>query len=204
VLLHEESVEEREADPVVVAEPCEVDPLELGLRLLGESSVLELHLAALAGAELSVPLLARTVDLGEVPPMGDGVDVGRRQAALEGAGPVRMSAANLHRVALRPLVVLRQRYVDELRLRVLAVTEPVVVLELDPAGRKHVERCRRLEGLAVQQPGADLARTRVQQARHRLGRGGVGRGVAAEAGADHAHLRIARVLEGAVVGPVLG
>ena len=172
VLLDEERVEKREADPVVVGEAGEVDAVELRLGLVREHPVVHRELAVLARAELAVALLGRAVDLREVPPVRDGVDEGRRQARLR---PVRVRSGMVARtrigVPVGPLVVLVELDVDVGVGRVLAVAEPVVVLELDPAGGEHVERRRRLELVAQEEAVRDLARVRLHPLRHRLGLG---------------------------------
>jgi hypothetical protein len=114
-----------------------------------------------------------------------------------------MGPPDLHRIAVGPFVAGGQRHLDVGVGVVLAVAEPIVVLELDPAGREHVEGGGRLEEVAMQEAVGDLARVRIEPLLGGLGRGGGRVDVAPEAGADLAHLRIGRVLKRAVVCAVL-
>ena len=78
------------------------------------------------------------------------------------------------------------------------MAEPVVHLELEPRAGEDVDDRGGLELVARQQPAADEARVRIEQAGQLLGVGVPERDVAAEAGADHPHRRAAEV----VVAPV--
>ncbi len=92
------------------------------------------------------------VDLRSVPPVGVAGDEGRRPVAS--ALGSRLVRRDLHRV-LRPRVVVGERDRPRVRGLALAVAEPVVHLELDPDGRQQVERRRRLELVAREEPPAD-------------------------------------------------
>ena len=81
------------------------------------------------------------------------------------------------------------------------VAQPVVDLELDPGPGQQVERRRGLEPLAREQPPADQARVRVEQALRLLGVDVFQRHVPPEPAPERAHERIVEVVVGAVDHP---
>ena len=191
VLAHEERVEEREPHPEVPGDPREVD-VRLDLRR-DQAAIVELQLAALAGAQRPRVLRIAAVDLRAVPPVRIGGDEGRRAVGV--GTRVAARPLDLHR-ALRPRVVADELDLPGVLLLVLAVTEPVVHLELDPRAGEQVERRRRDELLARQQLAADRARVRLE--RVLLLRGGLERDIATEAAPEAPHQRVLEVVEGAV------
>ena len=147
VLACEQRVHHRQPDPVVVVEASEVEALQRLVRLLRKPTILHRELAVLTCAQLAVSLLGGAVQLRAIPPGGDLVDVRGWQLAAR-VGGVGARAPNFHdRIA--PVVLVGERDLQELRLRVVAVAEPVVVLELKPAGSEQVEARRRFERVAV-------------------------------------------------------
>ena len=158
VLLREQGVEHRQADPPVVAEAGEV---RTGLRIHRQQpGRLEPQLAADVSADLLRGRGVAAVDLRRVPPVAVQVGVGRRPGRTVRAGS---------RSVLRTLMVGSpksspgwRRNLEELGLRVL-VHEPVVHLELNPRRRQQVQDRRRLELLAGHQLAADGARVGHEQ-----------------------------------------
>ncbi len=196
--LHEQQVQQRQAHPPVAHE---AGVLDAAWKSRGQRAVVvQPQLAVDAAAQPVLGLLVAAVDLGAVPPVRDLVDERDRHLVLGGAasGPAgcgrRTSWPGRSGCAGR--VVLGQRHLDRLGQDVLAVGDPVVVLELDPDRRQHVqERAPRLvSSLAREQLPAHLAGVRRHQARARLGAdGGVG-DVAREARAGGALHRVAEVV----------
>ena len=194
VLEREQRVQDREAEPPVAGHPGQVDPLLQVARQLAVG--VEAQLAVLVRAQRAGERGVAAVDLRAVPPVRIGGHVRRRRAVLHVAR-VAARARDPHR-PLGPRVVVGQLDLPRVLRLALAVAEPVVHLELEPRGREHVQRRRRLELVAGQQLAADDARIRLQQRRQRIRVRAVERHVAAEAGADAAHRRIVEVVPAAV------
>ena len=137
------------------------------------------------------------VDLRAVPPVGVAGDVGRRPG-LVGAR-VGHGAQDLHRV-LGPRIVLLERDLPGVLL-LGVVAQPVVHLELDPGPGQQVERGRRLEAFAREEPPADEARVRVEQPLRLVRVGVLERHVPPESAPERAHQGVVEVVVGAVQHP---
>lgn len=146
-------------------------------------------------------LLVGAVDLGAVPPMGDGVAVGRRPALVGGAAFVVGTSAQHRQLRPGPVVAWRQRYTHRRRaLVVFAVAQPIVHHELQPCRQQHVHAGRGNELAARQKLTADQARIGLVEARGRFAeRFGDGR-IAAETCVRPAHPNMRQVVEAAVGG----
>ena len=153
VLAGEERVQERQPEPEVAGDAGEVDER---LEVARELAVgVEAELAALLRAERVRERRVAAVDLGAVPPVGVGGDIGRR-GAVAGMAGVGARALDPHR-PLGPVVVLGELELERLLLDVLPVAEPVVHLELEPGAGEDVDDRRRLELVARQELPADDA-----------------------------------------------
>ena len=195
VLAHEERVQDGEADPEVAADARQVDE---PLQVLGrEAQVVDAEPALLVRPQAVGEVQLAAVHLRAVPPVGVARDVGRRPARV--GARVGLGAQDLHRV-LGPGVVLLER--DLPRVGLLGVVaQPVVHLELDPGPGQQVERGRGLEALAREEPPADQARVRVEQALRLLRVGVLQRHVPPEAAPERAHQRIVEVVVRSVEHP---
>ena len=194
VLAGEERVQERQPEPEV---PGDAGKVELGVEVARQLAVrVEAEPAARVLAECARQRRLAAVDLRAVPPMRVGRHPGRRAAVLV-RERIRARALDPHR-PLGPRVVVGELELERLLGQVLAVAEPVVHLELEPRAGEDVHDRGGLELLAREQPAADEARVRLEQAWQRLGVGVPERDVAAEARADHPHRGAADV----VVAPV--
>ena len=185
VLAREERVQERQPEPEVPGDAGEVD---LRVEVAWQLAVrVEPEPAARVLAERARDRRLAAVDLRAVPPVRVGRHPGRRAAALV-RERIGARALDSHR-PLGPRVVVGELELERLLGQVLAVAEPVVHLELEPRAGEDVDDRGGLELLARQQPAADEARVRVEQAGQLLGVRVPERDVAAEARADHAHRR---------------
>ena len=194
VLAREERVQERQPEPEVPGDAREVD---LRVEVARQLAVrVEAEPAARVLAERARDRRLAAVDLRAVPPVRVGRHPGRRAAALV-RERIGARALDPHR-PLGPRVVVGELELERLLGQVLAVAEPVVHLELEPRAGEDVDDRGGLELVARQQPAADEARVRVEQAGQLLGVGVPERDVAAEARPDHPHRGAAEV----VVAPV--
>ena len=194
VLAREERVQERQPEPEVPGDAGEVD---LRVEVARQLAVrVEAEPAARVLAERARDRRLAAVDLRAVPPVRVGRHPGRGAAALV-RERIGARALDPHR-PLGPRVVVGELELEWLLGQVLAVAEPVVHLELEPCSGEDVDDRGGLELLARQQPAADEARVRVEQAGQCLGVRVPERDVAAEARADHPHRGAAEV----VVAPV--
>jgi len=201
VLLGEQRVQARQAEPVVLVEARQVQAV---LALIGEQASVgaDLQLAVLEGPDRVLGLLIGSVDLRAVPPVGLGVAVVDRAVAVAALADAAAVGGNRHRAAyphrvIGPVVALLHRDLQHLFGLAAAVEEPVVVLELDPRLGQHIEGLGRLE-LVAGQLQRDLAGAGVIQSRRLLGLDPLGVDVAGEGRARGAHLRVLQVVPLAV------
>jgi hypothetical protein len=152
--------------------------------LWDQSALVQAQLAVLARADRLGECRIATVDLGAVPPVRVVGDEGRRFFRV--TAWVLTRALDPHRV-LRPRIIGFERHDPRILRLVLAVTEPVVHLELDPRRGEQVQRRRRLELLAREQLPAHQPHVGIEQPLVRLARRRIERDVAAEAAAEAAH-----------------
>ena len=208
VLAREQRVQHRQAHPPVADEPGVLHAV-VGH---GQAAVgLQPQAAAGVLAQAVLRGLVAAVQLRAVPPVRHLVD----GAAGGGLFPRRargvgLAAADEHLglpVARARRVAVGQRHLDGLEVVDLAVVDPVMVHELDPAGRQQVEERHFLHPRlavgtrrAAQQHAADDARVGRHQLLARLGPDGGQRHVAQEARARGAFHRVGQVVPAAVGG----
>src|SRR6266508_6459208 len=140
VLPNEEGVEHRQSDPPVAREPRLFDAVTVE----GQRRVIsQPHLAAVTAAKTTGSLSVATVDLRSIPPMRDLIDESDRSVFIAvPVGWVRLSLWHHHRrlqMAKSDGVIFFKRDFIRLSWMGLAVVYPVVVLEVDPRRRQHIE-----------------------------------------------------------------
>ena len=166
VLVHEQRVHQRQAEPPVALEARLFHALGVERqRAVG----VDAHLAAGMAAQQVLGRLVAAVDLRAVPPVRDLVDgAGDGDFDTVAAGRVALAAADEHLglpVARSGSIVFGQRDLDHVVEVDLAVVDPVAVHELDPRRGKQVEEGHFLHRRAAvraerpaEQAPADLAR----------------------------------------------
>ncbi len=146
VLVREDRVQQRQAEPEVAGDAGQVDDfLEVARQL---AVGVEPELAAFLRAQRLRESGVAAVDLRPVPPVRVGRDVRRRPAL-----PIRRGIATRPLDPHRPVgpgVVVGQLELEGLLRDVLAVAEPVVDLELQPGSGEDVDDRGRLELVACQ------------------------------------------------------
>ena len=208
VLVHEQRVQHRQADPPVALEAGLLDALAVERqRAVG----VDAHLAADVAAQRVLRGLVAAVDLRAVPPVRDLVDgAGDGHFHAVAARRVALAAADEHLglpVAGAGRVVFGQRHFDDVGEVDLAVVDPVAIHELDPRRGQQIEEGHFLHHRpaigterAAQQPAADLARVGRQQLLADLGADRLHLDVAEEPRAGGALLRVVEVVPAAVGG----
>src|SRR5918994_1722598 len=138
------------------------------------------------------------VDLGAVPPVALGVEVGRRGGVVGLASRIRWRTQDLHRALLWPGVVLTELQLPRVILLALPVAEPVPDHKLQPRCGKQIERGRGLEFVARQKLAAYRARVWPQERPVVLGVRELQGDVTSEASPRAAHRGVLQVVEGPV------